>query len=326
MPPPGAAAAAPRSGGGREALRRPASAGEEHETTVAQTSTNERDRAMTLVRRCLALLVVLLAAPAAAETPVERGHYLAATIMTCVHCHTPLGDRGPDMARALAGGRKFVEADFTVHAPNITPDPETGIGRWTDAELVAAIVDGVRPDGTPLAPIMPSAFYRSLLPADVEALVAYLRAATPVANAVPGPDYRRAMHPEAPPPGFEAPPSPADLATPAGRGRYLVGIGRCMECHSRPGPTGAADFVGGYGAGGATFDGPWGVSVAPDITAGRSGLADWSDAEIARAITEGVGRDGRKLKPPMAYRAYSKLKPGDVDDIVAYLRTVPAAE
>jgi mono/diheme cytochrome c family protein len=274
----------------------------------------------------LVCFLILGAMPAAAETPVERGKYLAGTIMTCVHCHTPLGDGGPDMSKALAGGRKFVEDAFTVYASNITPDPETGIGRWTNEQLKAAIVEGVRPDGSRLAPIMPSAYYRALLPEDLDALVAYLRSVAPVENAVPAPDYRQEMHPEEPPPGFGTPPTPADLAAPAGRGRYLVAIGRCMECHSRPGPDGRADFATGYGAGGATFEGPWGVSVAPDITASRSGLADWSDAEIARAITEGIGRDGEKLKPPMAYRAYSKLKPEDVADIVAYLRTVPAAE
>lgn len=266
---------------------------------------------------------LLPAAAAASEEEVARGRYLAVAVATCLHCHTPLGDKGPDMAKALAGGRRFEEAEFTVFSSNITPDPETGIGRWSDAELAAAIVDGVRPDGTPLAPIMPSASYRAMLPEDVAAVIAYLRAAAPVRKAVPPPDYRAALPVPHAPPGFASPPSAEEIATPAGRGRYLVAIARCMTCHDRPG----TDTAAGYGAGGAEFEGPWGVSVAANITSSATaGIGAWSDAEIRRAIAEGIGRDGRKLKPPMAYRAYAGMTATDLDAVVAYLRTIPPAE
>jgi len=272
------------------------------------------------------LPATFLPAPAGAETPIERGDYLVNSILACGNCHTPMGPNGPEAGLTLAGGTKFEAPPFTVHASNITPDKATGVGAWSDAELKTAIVGGVRPDGVPLAPIMPYAFYHVMTPGDLDALVAYLRTVTPVKHAVPPPEYRQIIRAE-PPPGFEQPATAAELSTPEGRGRYLVGIGHCMECHTTRGPHGEPEFASGFGAGGMEFPGPWGVSVAASITASKAkGLGDWTDAEIARAITEGIGRDGRKLKPPMGFRFYAKLKPGDVADIVAYLRTVPAVE
>ncbi len=272
------------------------------------------------------LAVTFLPATAGAETPVERGDYLVNSILACGNCHTPRGPDGPKAGMTLAGGTKFETPPFTVHASNITPDAATGVGAWSDAELKTAIVGGVRPDGVPLAPIMPYAFYHVMTPTDLDALVAYLRTVAPVEHSVPPPEYRQIIRAE-PPPGFEQPATAADLATPEGRGKYLVGIGHCMECHTSRGPHGEPAFATGFGAGGMEFPGPWGVSVAANITASKAnGLGDWTDAEIARAITEGIGRDGAKLKPPMGYGFYAKLKPADVADIVAYLRTVPAVE
>lgn len=279
-------------------------------------------------RTSAAALAVALMMPAAAsaETPLERGDYLVNSILACGNCHTPMGPNGPETSKTLAGGTPFEAPPFSVFSSNLTPDRGTGVGEWSDAELKTAIVEGERPDGVPLAPIMPYAFYHVMLPSDLDALVAYLRTVVPVANEVPPPVYRQIIRAE-PPPGFEKPPSAAELATPEGRGKYLVGIGHCMECHTTRGPHGEPDFAGGFGAGGMEIPGPWGVSVAANITSSKAkGLGDWSDAEIKRAITEGVSRDGRKLKPPMAFGFYARLKPGDLDDIVAYLRTVPPVD
>lgn len=262
----------------------------------------------------------------AAETPLQRGDYLVNSILACGNCHTPMGPDGPVAGRTLAGGTPFEAPPFSVYSSNITTDHDTGVGAWSDSDLKTAIVGGLRPGGQPLAPIMPSAFYHVMTGSDLEALVTYLRTVAPVNNAVPPPVYRQVVRAE-PPPGFETPPTAEDLATPVGRGKYLVGIGHCMECHTSRGPHGEPEFVTGFGAGGMEFPGPWGVSVAPNITSSPTlGLGEWSDAEIKRAITEGIGRDGRPLMPPMGFAFYARLKPGDVDDIVAYLRTVPAVD
>ena len=105
-------------------------------------------------------------------------------------------------------------------------------------------------------------------------------------------------------------------------GKYLVGpVAHCTECHSTPGPKGAPDFVNHEGAGGMEFKGPWGVSVAPNIT--PTGLKDWSYADIKKAITDGVRPDGLRLKGPMAFGFYKDISDADLDAMVAYLRTLP---
>lgn len=272
----------------------------------------------------LAVVMLLTVGRASAESLVERGNYLVNSILGCGNCHTPIGPQGRAVDKALSGGLRFDTPAFDVFASNITPDGKTGIGGWTDAEIKTAIADGVRPDGTHLAPVMPYEFYKAFTPRDLDAVVAYLRTVKPIDNQMPTPNYKAAFH-AAVVPGTEKPITEAEQrADPLRRGHYLALIGHCMECHT-PRIKGAPQFDR-MGAGGMEFDGPWGVSVAANITSDPAkGLGAWSDGEIKRAITEGIGRDGRKLKPPMAYGAYARMVPDDLEALVAYIRTVPAA-
>jgi mono/diheme cytochrome c family protein len=284
----------------------------------------------------IACCVVLLAAcsGAMAESSAERGGYLVNTIMACGNCHTPRDADGKTIAaQALSGGVSFTTPAFLATAPNITPDVETGIGSWSDAEIKRALVEGMRPDhgrlpGVPLAAIMPANFYRGLLPDDLDAIVAYLRGVKPIRNAVADPVYkapvRRDAYPDAEA-GFDR----AAFADPVRRGAYLVTIGHCMECHSAW-SRGVSDFKSGLGRGGRVFPvraaAPEGspTSVAANITSDpAAGIGGWTDQEIGRAITHGIARDGRTLRPPMAYGYYAGLKDSDLADIIAYLRTVP---
>ena len=271
----------------------------------------------------------LIAATAAAqaETPVERGGYLVNTIMTCNNCHTPMGPNGPQFDKALSGGLRFNEPPFDVTASNITPDPETGIGKWTDDEIKATLREGVRPSGVHLAEVMPTAFYKIITPGDLDAIVAYLRSVKPVSNKVPDPVYKMSL-PHKILPGAEKPMPEAQLADKVEHGRYLATIGHCMECHTPFGPPGTGkDFQNSLGKGGQEFEGPWGVSVSRNITSSKTaGLGGWTDAEIKRALTEGVSKDGTKLKPPMGFRYYAKMTDGDLDAVIAFLRTVPAKD
>jgi hypothetical protein len=99
-----------------------------------------------------------------------------------------------------------------------------------------------------------------------------------------------------------------------------------MECHT-PMERGVRQWGTRLGAGGFEFPGPWGVSVSRNITSSKTkGIGSWTDDDIKRAITAGVDREGKKLKPPMGYQYYATLTPDDLDAIVAYLRTVPALE
>jgi len=285
---------------------------------------------------CALLLAAASGAAAAekAESPTERGAYLVNTIMACGSCHTPRdGDGKPIAGKALSGGLTFNTPAFVATASNITPDKETGIGSWSDTEIKRALVEGSRPGhgrlaGVQLAAIMPANFYKALLPDDLDAVIAYLRSVPPIRSEVPDPVYKVPVRHD-PYPDADAGFSKAMLADPVKRGAYLVTIGHCMECHSAW-SRGVSDFKTGLGRGGRAFPlregspdaGP--PSIAPNITSHpTAGIGGWSDAAIIRAITQGIGRDGRTLKAPMAYGYYAALRPADLADIVAYLRTVP---
>ena len=276
----------------------------------------------------LALVVFALAANAAfAQSPVERGSYLVNAVMACDGCHTPRGPGGFLTDKRFSGGSQtWDEPAYTVKGSNITSDRETGIGAWSEADLKRSLVEGVRPNGVPLAPQMPFAFYRILTPRDLDALAAYIRSAPAVKNAVQAPVYKAAMH--APSiPGAEKPFDEAAMSDPVKRGFYLATIAHCMECHARR-PDGTHDFRNWYGKGGNVMKGPFGTVTVSNITSHpKSGIGAWSDAEIKRALTQGVSRDGRQFKLPMARQVYfSKMTEPDLDAIVAWLRTLPPLE
>jgi mono/diheme cytochrome c family protein len=128
-------------------------------------------------------------APASAETQVERGKYLA-HIMDCGGCHnTGAFTPQPNLETPLAGSDIGFEVPGGgyVYPPNLTPDRETGLGKWSDEEIVTAFTTGVRPDGRQLAPMMPWMSYAHITADDATALVAYLRSLPPVKHKVPGP-------------------------------------------------------------------------------------------------------------------------------------------
>ncbi len=287
-----------------------------------------------------AVLLAGIGSAPCAEPGVDRGRYLVSTILACGNCHTPKGPDGSPLAgRELAGGGLTFELPFySGVAPNITPDRETGIGAWTDQEIKRAITQGIRPDhgrlpGTALAPMMWVNFYKALTPPDLDAVVAYLRSVPPVRNATPLPEYRRPM-PREPYPDAEKGFTEADMKDPVRRGAYLATIGHCMECHT-PNQGPATMYEQFFGKGGKPFASTmvkgypveWKGAVSRNITSDPDlGLGRWSDAEIKRAITQGISRDGRRLQPPMGYAWYAGLGAADLDAIVAWLRTVPARE
>lgn len=283
-----------------------------------------------MVRMLLLGLVAAVASAGAAvaETPVERGSYLVNSIGACGNCHTPRVQGVPDPARKFSGGfQTFDEPWFTVKGANITPDKETGIGGWSDADLRKALLTGTRPNGVALATVMPYPFYKMMMPSDIDAIIAYLRSVPPIRNEVQAANYK-SQQVAVPVPGTEKPMTAQDLKDPVKRGFYLSSIAHCMACHSRASESVPADFKTNYGRGGREFRGPWGVSVTANISGSPKGLGSWSDAEIRRALTDGVSKDGRKLKPPMLdYVAYYKTWNGeDMDALIAWIRTIPPIE
>ena len=136
--------------------------------------------------------LLLASSAATAATPLERGKlYLVNAVLACDGCHTPRGPNGLDMSRRFSGGSQVWDTPaYQCGAPTWRRRGTTGIGGWSADDLKRALVDGVRPDGVPLAPQMPFGFYKTLTPADLDAVVAYLQSAPPVRNAVEAPDYR----------------------------------------------------------------------------------------------------------------------------------------
>jgi mono/diheme cytochrome c family protein len=245
------------------------------------------------------------------------------TIVACGNCHTT---RNADMSFAagmeLAGGFVIEAPGFTARVPNITPDAETGIGRWTDAEIVAAIREGRRPDGSLIGPPMPISMYRGMSDGDVAAIVAYLRSVPAVRHAVPRSEYRIPLPPSWGPPVASVPEVPR--ADRIAYGGYLAGpLGHCLECHT-PMKDGRFEFDTRLGAGG--FEIPLGggaVVLSGNVTPDReTGIGAWSDADIRRAVTAGLRPDGSQIHPIMPYGFYAGMKPDDVDAIVAFLRTL----
>jgi len=277
---------------------------------------------MKTLRACAWALALLLAAgaAAAAQDQVLRGRYLVQSIAGCGNCHTPQGPRGPLPGMTLAGGLVIEEPVFKAVASNITPDKETGIGNWTDAQIATAIREGKRPDGSLIGPPMPFGMYRQMADSDVAAIVAFLRTVKPVKNAVAKSEYKMPLPPAWGPPVSSVP--LPDRKDKLAWGAYLAGpLGHCMECHSAPGANGVPDVANGLGAGGMAFNGPWGKSVAPNIT--PTNLKRYTDAQLRRIITQGVRPDRTQLRPPMGVTYYAKMTKGDLDALVAYLRALP---
>lgn len=271
----------------------------------------------------LALTSLVFEAPALAQgkARVERGRVLMEGIVACGNCHMVRDAQGqllPD--KGLSGGFVVVDApEMRAVAPNITPDKATGIGGWTDAQLRKAIREGIRPDGSLIGPPMPIPFYRGISDADLDAIIAYLRAQPAVANKVEKSVYKIPLPPNYGPPvgHVKAPPSSNQLRY----GEYLVRIGHCMDCHTPRAPDGQL-IEAKWGSGGQVIPGPWGKSVTRNLTPHESGLKGWSDAEIARAIRDGISRDGKPLMPPMAFSFYKNINDADMAAIIAYLRSL----
>jgi len=272
-------------------------------------------------RAAAACLLTLLTTPTSAQDDkrLERGAYLMNSIVACGNCHAQRDKEGrPIAALGLSGGFVFDEKPFKAYASNITPDRETGIGTWTEAQLVRAIREGIRPDGSLIGPPMPIAFYRGISDDDARALAAYVLAQPPVKHVVPKSVFHIKL-----PPAYGLPikqkvaaPPRTDLVK---YGAYLAGpLGHCMDCHT-PWTDKGPDMTR-IGAGGNPFPGPWGVSISRNLT--PTGLKDWSDAEIARAIREGKSRDGSPLRPPMAYGWYKNINDADMKALVAYLQSL----
>jgi mono/diheme cytochrome c family protein len=267
-----------------------------------------------------ALAVASLCASAAMAAPsVERGEYLVRGPAGCGNCHTPLGPDGRVSGMELAGQLVEDNDAFTAIAPNITPAGR--IADWSDAGLARAIREGLRPDGSLIGPPMPFAMYRGLGDDDLASIVMFLRTLDPVEND-PGTSVYNIPLPPAYGPPVDTVSAPAPGVT-VEYGAYLAGpVAHCMECHTPFGPAGPM-LETDLGRGGFEFFGPWGVSVAPNITSGPDGIGTYTDAEIAAMITKGERPGGAPMLPPMPFGYLAGMTGDDLAAIILYLRSLP---
>jgi mono/diheme cytochrome c family protein len=253
---------------------------------------------------------------------LSRGAYLTAAA-DCAACHTAKG------GIPFAGGRPFKLPFGTIYTPNITPDPVTGIGRWTDADFLRAVHKGIGKGGERLYPAFPYASYTMLTDQDVLAIKTYLFSLKPVRQATLPNSFvfpfnqRWLMAIWGTLFNKDSRFKPIAERSPAwNRGAYLVeAAGHCAECHSPRNLMQAPDtrrkMAGGQAEG-------WN---AYNITNDRlSGIGAWSDAEIAAYLAKGHAIGRGTASGPMREAvelSLAKLTPGDIAAIVTYVRTVP---
>lgn len=264
---------------------------------------------------------VLSASDLPDRTPdVEHGRYMFFA-GGCASCHATPGQEDPFV---LGGGLALPSPFGTFHVPNISPDPDAGIGGWSTLDFVNAMIKGVSPDGSHLYPAFPYTSYQRMKLEDVIDLKAFLDTVEPVSSEVPAHELpfpfnvRRALGvwkllnldgtPFAPDP---------DAGAEVNRGAYLAtGPGHCGECHT------PRDALGGLERDKwlAGAPNPEGKGKVPDITS--AGLEDWSDNDIAYALETGFTPDFDSLGSSMArvVRNTSQLTPEDRAAIAAHLK------
>ncbi len=256
---------------------------------------------------------------------VARGKYVFGAAGGC-GCHTePKGALN-------AGGRQYDGQFGTVYSANITPDRQTGIGSWTDEQIITAIRLGRRPDGERLIPVHPYPVFNGMAAEDLRALVAYLRTVPPVNRpnqpkkitvplfeSVFLPAWLAAFAPKETPP-------PIAPTSGLARGEYLVrAVGHCGECHTPRGVTQATDnsrFLAG------TPKGPDGDPV-PNITPDKDTGLKWSEEQIAEFLGSGNKPDGDVAGGLMGEMiqgtsaGFKDLSKADRLAIAQYLKTLP---
>jgi mono/diheme cytochrome c family protein len=252
---------------------------------------------------------------------VERGEYLTRAA-DCVVCHTAPG------GEPFAGGRAFVLPFGTLYSTNITPDVETGIGGYTDADFLNSIHKGIGRGGVKLYPAMPDASYTYMSDADALAIMAYLFSLKPLhapapQNTLAFPFNQRSLMSI-----WSAMFNPDTRYEPNverdavwNRGAYLAeAMGHCGECHTPRNLAFALNnrqkFAGAVQAGWRAYN------ITPDR---NSGMGAWSDADVLHYLSTGHA-DGRgTASGPMGEvvdESLSHLKPSDLAAMVTYLRTV----
>jgi len=264
------------------------------------------------------------------STPVRlaRGAYLVNNVTDCMGCHAEhdwTAHDAPVVPGTLGSGQDMnLLKGFPgqVYAPNITPDPETGGGNWTDDQLARAIREGIGYDGRALFPFMPYPDLRALSDEDMASIIVYSRSLPPVRKQRPRTELIfpvKYLIRSAPEP-LDAPVPEPDLSTPEKRGKYLVTIAGCTDCHTPQDAHGQPLPALAFG-GGLILDGPWGRVASTNITPDSSGIPYYDQAMFTEAIRTGYVK-ARKLSQIMPWHTYRGMTDEDIAAVFAYIKTL----
>jgi hypothetical protein len=256
---------------------------------------------------------------------LERGRYLANGVSGCIYCHSEHDFKGLEPVAADQQGAgdvlPYLNLPGRIVASNLTPDPQTGSGSWTDDQFARAIREGIGHDGRALFPIMPYLRFRSMSDEDLASIVVYLRSLPPVRHELPATEIvfpvkyliRNAPHPLQ---GVVAGPDRSDQLA---YGKYLTTIGGCEDCHT---PSIKGQEIPGMAfAGGFLLQVPGAAAAAANLTPDASGISYYDEALFLQTIHTGTVR-ARKLSPLMPFAVYGNMSDDDLKAIFAYLRTL----
>ena len=250
---------------------------------------------------------------------VARGGYLVHGVLACETCHSPKDwtrHGGPIAAGMELTGQVVDFPGFpgNLVIPNITPDPETGSGNWTDDQIARAVREGIKHDDTTLFPMMPYGDFKNLSDEDLASVVVYLRSIPPVKNPLPPLKVNFPVNylVRAVPEPITQPVHGPNMSDPIARGKYYVTMG--CGCHN---PIEKLAYGGGE-----HLQGPWGDVVSANLTPDASGIGYYNEGTFITAMRTGyVG--ARELNPIMPFIQIKTLTDDDLKAIFAYLRTLP---
>jgi mono/diheme cytochrome c family protein len=280
-----------------------------------------------------------------AMTPenIERGRYLAVNVLQCVDCHSerdwnlyggppvePIGAGRACMTReTIAAGVNAGQENFPgkLCIRNITPDIETGIGSWTDGEIIRAAREGVNKDGKGLFPIMPYFIYKNVADDDMQAVVAYLRTLKPVSSVKPERqiDFPLSMLVQLWPEPFDSPARAPDNSDSVARGKYLSTVARCEFCHTPKDPRSMKGFEGREFSGGMPFFLNGRTMYTMNLTPHESGLGNWTKEQFVQLFKS---RAARVAVPPTAntlmnWNAFAGMTDEDLGALYDFFMTLP---
>jgi mono/diheme cytochrome c family protein len=281
---------------------------------------------------------------AASPEMIARGNYIVNQAASCGVCHTSRRggtlkdflEAGEDTEKYLGGGMYLVvEGVGKVWIPNITQDVETGIGGWSDDEILRALRDGINKDGKLMMPMMPFNSYQYMSDSDAQAVVAYLRTVPPVKLdkkreetdlGVMGNFFiGRGVAHHLPAQNVRDP----DLRNQLKRGEYVMRLGHCWECHSvkgmSPSDINEENFMNGSDEVDPILEKQVGKIYMRNLTPDpETGLGRYSAEQIKAALKNGTRLDGKKMAPPMSMFIphLSGLTDEDMDALVAFLKSL----